>query len=329
VKAGEFVIGARESGRTLAAIVKSRQQISWSQSRALIAARRVKLNGAICGETERRVYRGQRVQLLDAVERRRVVPSNKATSLRRRKAPPDHGIIVIHCDDDIVVVEKPAGLTTMRHASEAAEFGPRGKRFLPSTVADHLKSVLATRELRAVHRLDRDTSGLVVFARTPEAERNLGRQFRAHSVARKYLAIVRGQPGEARIESWLVRDRGDGRRGSGASGAGQRAVTEVRTLEQLGPCALVECRLETGRTHQVRIHLGESGTPLAGETIYDRPIHGAPVPDPSGAPRLALHAALLGFEHPKTGRRMEWKSALPADLAVVVARLRGLSRCQP
>jgi 23S rRNA pseudouridine1911/1915/1917 synthase len=324
VKAGEFAIGASESGRTLAAIVKTRQQLSWSKSRALIEARRVKLNGAICCEPERRVYLGQLVQLLDAAERRHFVRSKTAASHRKRKAASEHGIVVVHCDDDIVVVEKPSGLTTMRHASEAAEFGPRGKHYLPRTVADHLRSVLSIRELRAVHRLDRDTSGLVVFARTADAERHLGRQFRAHTVARKYLAIVRGHPADGRIESSLVRDRGDGRRGSGASGAGQHAVTHVRTVEPLGPCTLVECRLETGRTHQVRIHLGESGTPLAGETIYDRPLHGAPVPDPSGAPRLALHAASLGFEHPKTGRWMEWHSELPADLAFVVERLRGL-----
>jgi 23S rRNA pseudouridine1911/1915/1917 synthase len=224
-----------------------------------------------------------------------------------------------------VVVEKPPGLTTMRHAAEAAEFGPRGRRFLPPTLADLLPPLLPGGGLvRAVHRLDRDTSGLVVFARTPAAEADLGRQFRAHAIGRRYLAITRGRPAEGRIESWLVRDRGDGRRGSGPPGAGQRAVTHVRVLEDLGPCALVECRLETGRTHQVRIHLGEAGAPLAGERVYDRPPHGAPPPDPSGAPRVALHAAYLGFTHSTTGRWVAWESPLPEDLAAVRRRLRAL-----
>jgi 23S rRNA pseudouridine1911/1915/1917 synthase len=124
----------------------------------------------------------------------------------------------------------------------------------------------------------------------------------------------------------LIRDRGDGRRGSSTSGAGQRAVTHVRVIEQLGPCAVVECRLETGRTHQVRIHLGEAGTPLAGETLYDRPMHGSPAPDPSGSPRLALHAATLGFEHPVTQQWMQWESPLPADLRAVVSRLRSMAK---
>ena len=161
-----------------------------------------------------------------------------------------------------------------------------------------------------------------MLARTPEAERRLGDQFRAHSVERRYLAIDRGHPREDRIESWLVRDRGDGRRGSGPSGEGQHAVTHVRVVEELGPCALVECRLETGRTHQVRIHLGEAGAPLAGESVYDRPPHGAPAPDPSGAPRVALHAASLGFAHPTSGAWMEFESPLPDDLLAVVRRLR-------
>src|SRR5262249_27374264 len=159
---------------------------------------------------------------------------------------------------------------------------------------------------RAVHRLDRDTSGLVVFARTPEAEAELGKQFRAHAVARKYVALVRGQPNPRRIESWIVADRGDGRRGSGTPRERHRATTPVRIVEERGHYTLVECRLETGRTHQVRIHLGEAGAPLCGERVYDRPINGAPLPDESGAKRTMLHAAFLGLHHPETGQWLEW-----------------------
>jgi 23S rRNA pseudouridine1911/1915/1917 synthase len=216
----------------------------------------------------------------------------------------------------------------MRHAEESAEFGPRAKKFLPPTLADLLPKLIGDlNPVRAVHRLDKDTSGLVVFARTPEAERNLGKQFRAHSISRKYLAIVRGVPRPGRIESWLIRDRGDGRRGSSAEpGKGQHAVTRVELVERLGNFALVECRLETGRTHQVRIHLGESGTPLCGETVYDRPIHGRPVPDGSNSPRIALHAASLGLRHPVTDQWIEWQSPLPDDLAELLRRLRSGSK---
>jgi 23S rRNA pseudouridine1911/1915/1917 synthase len=258
--------------------------------------------------------------------------------------------VIRYADAQVVVVEKPAGLTTMRHAEEAAEFGRRAQRFLPTTLADLLPNLLATEQrrkepkkqrrfkgkspspsrslspspprffLRAVHRLDRDTSGLVVFARSPEAERHLGRQFRDHSIERRYLAIVRGRAREGKIDTWLVPNRGDGRRGSSSSG--QRAITHVRVIENPGDFTLVECRLETGRTHQVRIHLGEAGTPICGEHIYDRPLHGRPLPDASHAPRLALHATRLEFNHPTTGQRMVWTSPLPDDLTGLVERLR-------
>jgi 23S rRNA pseudouridine1911/1915/1917 synthase len=263
--------------------------------------------------------------------------------------------LIRYADAQVVVVEKPAGLTTMRHPEEAAEFGAHGRHYLPATLADLLPHLLANFEsagskapkgrkrlkgkfnspalpnstsphrlwIRAVHRLDKDTSGLVVFARTPEAERNLGRQFRAHSIERRYWAVVRGRAKPDKIESWLVRDRGDGRRGSAAERQdGQRAVTQVRILENLSDLTLVECWLETGRTHQVRIHLGEAGTPICGERIYDRPIHGRPFPDASHAPRLALHAVRLEFDHPKTGRRMTFTSPLPGDLGAWIKKLR-------
>ncbi len=241
--------------------------------------------------------------------------------------------VIRYADAQVVVVDKPAGLTTMRHAHEAAEFGSRARRYLPPTLADLLPALLAEGRpgrqprVRAVHRLDKETSGLVVFSRTVEAERHLGQQFRAHTVDRSYLAVVRGHAQPGRIESYLVEDRGDHRRGSSLQPrAGKRAVTQITVVERLGDYTLVECRLETGRTHQVRIHLGERGTPICGERLYDRPLHGKPIPDRSGAPRLALHAATLGFVHPATGESRQWTSPLPQDLSAFVARLRRQAR---
>jgi 23S rRNA pseudouridine1911/1915/1917 synthase len=327
----EFVIRPAEAGRTLAAVLKARLGLSWSQVRHLVELRRVRLAGQVCVDPVRRVRAGQRIAMVPEpshktrTSRERERPGKKTKDVRSGPLPARQSLpvpTICYVDDAVVVVEKPPGLTTHRHAAEAAEFGARSRRFLPKTLADLLPPLLpGAGPVLAVHRIDRDTSGLVVFARTPEAETHLGKQFRAHTIARRYLAITRGRPPEGRIETWLVRDRGDGRRGSGLAGEGQRAVTHVRVMEDLGPCALVECRLETGRTHQVRIHLGEARAPLAGERVYDRPVHGAPVPDPSGAPRVALHAAVLGFTHPITGEWMEWESPLPEDLAAVVRRL--------
>jgi 23S rRNA pseudouridine1911/1915/1917 synthase len=323
-----FIVGRAEAGRPVGACLGARLSLSRSAVRRLLSAQQVRVNGKPCLDANWRLQRGQRVQvrLPDAPPKRDKPSPNRV--------PHGPRPTIRYADKHLVIVDKPAGLTTMRHAEEAAEFGSRARRFLPPTLADLLPDLLARRSsnertsVRAVHRLDKETSGLVVFARTVEAERHLGRQFRAHTIERRYVAVVRGRAKNARIESWLVRDRGDGRRGrSSVSGEGQRAVTHVRVLEELGDFTLIECRLETGRTHQVRIHLGEAGTPLCGERLYDRSLHGKPLPDSSGMKRVALHAALLGFEHPASGEAMRWTSTLPRDMADLVKRLRAaLSR---
>lgn len=315
-----YVVTATEAGQTLAAVLRGHLGLSWSGVRRLIQDQRIWIGETACRDAGQRMKSGQCIAIRPPSSDNRKAKSEKPKSI----AP-----VIRYADAHVVVVEKPAGMTTMRHPEEAAEFGSRARRFLPTTLADLLPPLLAKGRtgpqprVRAVHRIDNETSGLVVFARTVEAERHLGQQFRNHTVGRHYLAVVRGRAKSERIESNLVRDRGDGRRGSSTqSGAGKRAVTHIKVVEELGDFTLVECRLETGRTHQVRIHLAERGTPLCGERIYDRPLNGKPLPDTSGAPRLALHAASLGFVHPKTGKQMTWSSRLPDDLATLVERLR-------
>jgi 23S rRNA pseudouridine1911/1915/1917 synthase len=328
-----FIVGGAETGRPVGACLSERLSLPRSAVRRLLRDGQVRVNGAPCDDPHRRLQRGQRVQVRQAKSsktpsRGRTPPETRQVrGVSRARAVKGPRPTIRYADKHIVVVDKPAGLTTMRHAEEVAEFGKRARRFLPPTLADILPELLRRRSpdekirVRAVHRLDKETSGLVVFARTVEAERHLGKQFRAHTIERQYLALVRGRAKAGRIESWLVRDRGDGRRGSSPTPSeGQRAVTHVRVVEALGDFTLVECRLETGRTNQVRIHLGEAGTPLCGERIYDRPLNGQPLPDASGIQRVALHAALLGFEHPATGERMRWSSSLPRDMAELVRR---------
>jgi 23S rRNA pseudouridine1911/1915/1917 synthase len=324
-----FTVTRSESGRALADWLRARLKRVMPEVLRLVGQRQVRVDGQVCTEPARRLRPGQQVDVLPAPAPRRSPSgiSREATAKTRDRSVPRPAIRF--ADDHVVVVDKPAGLTTMRHKEEAREFGQRARHFLPATLADLLPNLLAAKRpgkpaaVRAVHRIDNETSGLVVFARTVEAERELGRQFRAHVTDRVYLALVRGKARPGRIESYLTRDRGDGRRGSTTKpGEGQRAVTHLRVVEELGDYTLVECRLETGRTHQVRIHLGEAGTPLCGERVYDRPVHGAPAPDGSGAKRVLLHAARLGFEHPATGKRMTWASPLPKDMATILQRLR-------
>jgi 23S rRNA pseudouridine1911/1915/1917 synthase len=312
-----FVVTRQQAGRALLDVLCAALRLKHAEALHRLRQRQVLVDGRPCAVGRRQVRAGQRIELLEPG------PQREGTAPR-----PAHGIAIRHVDAEVVVVDKPAGLTTVRHADEAAEFGARARRFLPPTLVDLLPGLLPDQgskrgRLRAVHRLDKETSGLVVLARTPAAERALGQQFRSHGVGRHYAALVRGRAEDRRIESHLVRDRGDGRRGSGPGGEGQHAVTHVRVLERLGDFTLVECRLETGRTHQVRIHLAESGTPLCGERVYDRPVHGAAQPDPSGARRPMLHAASLDFEHPASGKRLHFSAALPRDLAALLRRLRG------
>lgn len=321
-----FIVGRRHANHTLLDILQGALRLPRAEALHLIRAGQVRLAGQPCADPRRRVRLGQRVEV-------RVGPAKPE---RPRHAPAPQSVIpagakgvrIVYADAQLLVIDKPAGLTTVRHADEAAAFGTRAKKYLPPTLVDVLPAVLAARGLsakgriRAVHRLDRETSGLLVFARTPDAERSLGLQFRAHTIGRVYLALVRGTARDGRIESYLVRDRGDGRRGSGSPDEGQHAVTHVRVVENLGADTLVECRLETGRTHQVRIHLGEAGTPLCGERIYDRPPHGAPLPDASGAERPMLHALTLELDHPVTGARMTWTAPPPRDMHALLRQLR-------
>jgi 23S rRNA pseudouridine1911/1915/1917 synthase len=315
-KQGESVYHVRSDlvGKTLAAALRVWQsQLSWSKAKQIIESGRVLVNGAVCRDPARRLLPTDVVKIL-----------TKPVCAKR----PKPNIVIRHLDSQVVVIEKPPGINAVRHPEEERVYEPTVAELLPRLLAEH--EGRATRgtlpPVRPVHRLDRDTSGLMVFARTVEAERKLGMQFRKHSIHRVYLAIVHGLVQPRTIVSRLVRDRGDGRRGSTTlPRVGKLAITHVKPLEYLGDYTLVECRLETGRTHQIRIHLAELGHPLCGETVYNKPLFGEPIPDRSGAPRLALHAAELGFTHPTRDVWLSFRSELPSDLMRFLEKLRSRS----
>jgi 23S rRNA pseudouridine1911/1915/1917 synthase len=314
-----FRVLPRQVDQTVAAALREwTPGKSWSEVRTLLKSRQVTVNGNLCLDA------GCRLRLVDVVK---ILPHSLAPPAR------EDDVRIRYLDKHIVVIEKPAGVTSTRHADEL-ERSPRQRQQQP-TLDELLPRILAkasvkggkggksVKSVRAVHRLDRETSGLMVFARTAEAEKHLGQQFRVHSIRRRYLAIVQGNVTAQTIESRLVRDRGDGRRGSTRlPNVGRLAVTHVRPIERLGDYTLVECRLETGRTHQIRIHLAENGHPLCGEKVYNQPLFRAGRSDPSGAPRLALCAVELGFVHPVTGETMHFEMPLSPDLAEFVKRLR-------
>lgn len=318
-----FVVQANETGHTLAKVLRSRMHVvqpSWAQVKTWITGRRVKVGDSLCTDPARRLKEGEVVELL-------------AKPVHKPRSATTEGLVIRYLDEHLVVVVKPAGINTVRHPSELAWTDRR--RELDPTLQDLTLWAIGKRlcrpartlpPLRIVQRLDKETSGLICFARSVLAERELGRQFRMHTVTRRYLAIIPGTIRPQTINSNIVRDRGDGRRGSTPlPNVGKKAVTHITIEKQLKNFTLLSVRLETGRTHQIRIHLSEAGHPICGDKVYHHRPNGEVITDHSQAPRLALHAIELGLTHPVSGERLHWTMPLPPDLARFLQSLEELS----
>jgi 23S rRNA pseudouridine1911/1915/1917 synthase len=311
----ELIVDEARAGKTLAAVVREAQgDIPWSKARELVARGKVTLDGERSLDGAVRVALGQRIVI-------------DVTAPRTRRGVLEASSLV-HVDADVCVVMKPAGLLSVPYAAGDKD-----------TLLDITQAALRRRPtdpqrapLGVVQRLDKDTTGLMVFARNLAAKRSLSAQLRAHTVTRRYVAIVHGRASDATYDTALVQNRGDGLRGSfnvfrrtpgKPPREARRAITHVRVLERLttddgGDATLVECRLETGRQHQIRIHLSEAGHPLAGEPVYIRD-HDGPRID---APRPMLHAETLGFDHPRTAERVDFSAPPPDDFERVLTVLR-------
>jgi 23S rRNA pseudouridine1911/1915/1917 synthase len=285
-----------QAGVTLAAFVKAHAGVAWSVAKRNVETGKVFVDGERVTAVDHRLAAGQRVEL--------------RANAPRPHDPEREGVLVFD-DAHVVVIDKPSGVSSVpyetREAGTAMDLvrGAWRRMGRPAT----------TVALHVVHRLDRATSGLLAFAKTKRAELGLAAQLRAHTMAREYLCVAHGEVTSQRIESRLVVDRGDGLRGSTTrAGAGKLAITHVEAVRRLRGATLCRVRLETGKTHQIRIHLAEIGHPLVGEQVYIRDFRGAPI----AAARLMLHATRLAFDHPVTGARVELSSEPPQDFAAVV-----------
>jgi 23S rRNA pseudouridine1911/1915/1917 synthase len=286
--------------------------VSWGKARAWIERGKVRVSGAVVTEPTARVAAGDVV----AVDER--APSRRASGGGRGELEDRD---VVHVDAQVIVVAKPPGVSTVPYDDTDTDTVEARVR---AWLERRAKGARGRPPLGVVHRLDKETSGLVVFTRTWMAKQRLASQFRLHTVHRRYLAVAHGDVRSGTFRSFLVPDRGDGLRGSARGGhaaqapGAREAITHVERVEALAGATLVACRLETGRTHQIRIHLSEAGHPIVGERVYVRGFAG-PLLD---APRLMLHAAELGFVHPATDREVRWELPLPDDMRAVVERLR-------
>ena len=292
-------IGAADAGRRLDAVVGGLEPVgSRAEAQRLIEAGRVLVNGRV-------------------VPKRHLMAPGESLEVRPAAPPPSELVpevvpfVVRYEDEHLLVVDKPAGVVT--HPSAGHSAGTLVHGLLAHAIAGGADPSRPG----IVHRLDRDTSGLLVVARSERAHRRLQKMMRDRLVARHYLVLVHGAPPPAlSIDRPIGRDRGVRTRMAIDPLGGRDAVTHVRRLEDLGRVALLEARLETGRTHQIRVHLDSVGHPVVGDRVYGR--REATL----GLDRQFLHAARLAFTHPETGEPIEVESPLPHDLELALARAR-------
>ncbi|WIA54383.1 RluA family pseudouridine synthase [Sphingobium sp. WTD-1] len=229
---------------------------------------------------------------------------------------------IVHEDADLIVVDKPAGLVV--HPAAGNLDGTLVNALLHHCDGQ-LSGIGGVARPGIVHRIDKDTSGLLVVAKSDKAHEGLARQFKDHSIDRLYAAIVYGipTPGSGTVDAWIGRSDADRKKMAvHREGRGKHAVTHYRVMERLRGAAMVECRLETGRTHQVRVHMAHLGHPLIGDPVYGRDRKGfKSILETLGFKRQALHAKRLGFIHPVTEEPLAFDSPLPADMQELLSEL--------
>ncbi len=308
--------------------------LSRSQLTQLLAKGAIKVDGVVVTDTKAKVTEGQEIAI--------TVPKAEETETLAQNIPLD----VVYEDDDLIVVNKPAGMVV-----HPAPGSPKDTlvNALLYNCADSLSGIGGEKRPGIVHRIDKDTSGLLVVAKNDRAHHGLAEQFERHSVERYYRAVcygvpdandprVRGikgvnfEPGNImKITTRLARHKTDRQRQAVLFDSGRHAVTRVRIVERLGAnedIALVECWLETGRTHQIRVHMAHTGHGLVGDPVYGgkRKLSAKSFPPAvidaiNAFSRQALHAAVLGFIHPVTGEDMRFEADIPSDMADLLDKL--------
>ena len=321
--------------KALAREVPAEAELSRSRLTRLIAEGAVSRGGLAMTDPKARVAEGDAFEI--------AVPEAAETATEAE----DIALDILYEDDDLVVVNKPPGLVV--HPAPGTPSGTLVNALLHH-FGGNLSGVGGEKRPGIVHRIDKDTSGLLVVAKSDRAHHGLAAQFEAHTVDRRYLALCHGVPSQAdprlhgvkgthfepdgtlRITSGLARHRTDRQRQAVTYAGGRHAVTRVRVLEAFGTppaAALVECRLETGRTHQIRVHMTHVGHALIGDDTYggrrklsDRAVGAVAAAAANAFPRQALHAATLGFFHPATRERLAFEAPLPEDMAALLGAFR-------
>ena len=324
IEKAAFRVEPGEAGLRLDAFLARRApEISRSRHKALIKGSQVNVGGRVEGDPNRRLAAGEAVEIA-------FPPPEPADP-----AAEDIPLAVVYEDDDLIVIDKPPGLVV--HPG-AGNWSGTLVNALIAHCGDSLSGVGGVRRPGIVHRLDKDTSGLLVVAKNDAAHQKLAAQFADHGrtggLVREYDALVWGVPNPhiGGINVALDRDTRNRQKQAVARRGGRHAITHYTVREDFaGLAALTACRLETGRTHQIRVHMAHIGHPLVGDAVYGSgfltKVERLPMElrhRVRALARQALHARLLGFEHPRTGKPLRFEADQPADMAAIVEGFRKL-----
>ncbi|MEC7792510.1 MAG: RluA family pseudouridine synthase [Pseudomonadota bacterium] len=318
--------------KALARDVPEQASLSRTRLSRLIAEGRVRCNGAVVTDAKARVAEGDEIEI--------TLEQAAEVETVAQEIPLD----VVYEDAQLIVINKPAGMVV--HPAPGSPDGTLVNALLHHC-GDSLSGIGGEKRPGIVHRIDKETSGLLVVAKSDKAHHALAAQFEKHTAERAYLAVCHGVPdgsdprlrgvkgasfepgGVLKLTTQLGRHRTDRQKQAVSFDGGRHAVTRARVLEPFGDAAaLIECRLETGRTHQIRVHMAHAGHALVGDPVYGgrrkagKALSEGAAAAVNGFARQALHAAVLGFAHPDDGRLLRFEAPLPEDMQDLLAALR-------
>ncbi|MGI6190909.1 MAG: RluA family pseudouridine synthase [Eubacterium sp.] len=309
----KFTVNSEEAGKRLDKVITDRLTgYSRSQVKKLFELGNVYVDHKDVSAGKQKVEEGMQVHLR--------IPQQENFEIRPENIPID----IVYEDEDVLVVNKPRGMVV--HPAPGNYSGTLVNALLYYPGKEHLSDVNGDVRPGIVHRIDKDTSGLLMVAKNNEAHKSLAEQLYVHSIRRQYIALVQDniKDDDGTIDAPIGRDRKNRMKRSVNGENPKRAVTHFHVLERFGFCTLIACQLETGRTHQIRVHMSSIKHPLVGDPMYGsrKTWKGQMAQLLSRMQGQLLHAQILGFNHPRTGKYMEFRAPLPEEFEKVLAYLR-------
>ncbi|MDC3184737.1 RluA family pseudouridine synthase [Candidatus Pelagibacter sp.] len=320
-----FIVQQEENNSRVDILINQREKlISRTRIKNLILKNKLKLNDIITNNPSKKVNTGDQVVL--------EIPKPEVASLK----PYNYKLEIIHEDEDLMVINKPAGIIMHPGAGNYDQTIVNALMYYDknslSNIGDKLRPGI-------VHRIDKNTSGLVVIAKNNQAHENLSKQFSEHTILREYQLLIWGKlrPSKGQIVTFLTRSSRNRQLMEVSRSKGKKAITNYKTLEifeneKTPTLSLVECKLETGRTHQIRVHMNYKGNSIVGDDKYKKKYKKLKNIDLkiqnliSVLPRQFLHAKTIGFVHPKNNKKMHFSSKLPHELNIILEMLRNTNK---